>query len=192
MVRIDVVVTRGGDAGETSLGDGARLRKDAPRIAAIGAVDEANAAIGVLRLATRDAPEVDAMLARIQNDLFDVGADLSVPGEGGDRLRLTDVPVARLEAEVAAMNATLPKLTSFVLPGGSAGRRACAHGAHRRPARRARRGAAGGRGSGDAGAAALSQPPVGPPVRAGARAERQRRRRRAVDARGQSRRLIRR
>src|SRR5215472_1212513 len=121
MVRIDVVVTRGGDSGETSLGDGARLRKDAPRIAAIGAVDEANAAIGILRLATRDLPEVDAMLARIQNDLFDVGADLSVPGEGGDRLRLTDAPVARLEAEVAAMNARLPKLTSFVLPGGRPG-----------------------------------------------------------------------
>jgi cob(I)alamin adenosyltransferase len=121
MVRIDVVVTRGGDAGETSLGDGARLRKDASRIVAIGAVDEANAAIGVLRLATRDALEADVMLARIQNDLFDVGADLSVPGEAGDRLRLTDAPVERLEAEVATMNATLPKLTSFVLPGGSAG-----------------------------------------------------------------------
>jgi cob(I)alamin adenosyltransferase len=121
MVRIDVVVTRGGDGGETSLGDGARLRKDAPRIAAIGTVDEANAAIGMLRLATRDEPEVDAMLARIQNDMFDVGADLSVPGEGGDRLRLSDVPVSRLEAEVAAMNARLPKLTSFVLPGGRPG-----------------------------------------------------------------------
>src|SRR3974390_2478492 len=121
MVKIDRVVTRGGDGGETSLGDGARVRKDAPRIEAIGAVDEANAAIGVLRLATRDAPEVDAMLARIQNDLFDVGADLSVPDEGGDRLRLTDAPVARLEAEVKTMNAALPKLTSFILPGGSAG-----------------------------------------------------------------------
>ena len=121
MVRLDVVVTRGGDAGETSLGDGARLRKDARRIAAIGAVDEANAAIGVLRLATRDMATEDAMLARIQNDLFDVGADLSVPGEGGDRLRLTDAPVARLEAEVAAMNAALPKLTSFILPGGTPG-----------------------------------------------------------------------
>ncbi len=121
MVRIDVVVTRGGDAGETSLGDGSRLRKDAARIEAIGVVDEANAAIGVLRLATRDLPEADAMLARIQNDLFDIGADLSVPGEGGQRLRITDAPVARLEAEIAAMNATLPQLTSFVLPGGSTG-----------------------------------------------------------------------
>ena len=119
MVRIDVVVTRGGDAGETSLGDGTRLRKDPARIAAMGAVDEANAAIGVLRVAVRGAQ--DATLARIQNDLFDVGADLSVPGESGDRLRFTDAPVARLEAEIAAMNATLPKLTSFILPGGSSG-----------------------------------------------------------------------
>jgi cob(I)alamin adenosyltransferase len=121
MVRIDRVVTRGGDTGETSLGNGERLRKDAPRVEAIGAVDEANAVIGMLRLATSGASEVDAMLARIQNDLFDVGADLSVPGEGGDRLRLTDAPVARLEAEVEAMNANLPTLTSFILPGGTAG-----------------------------------------------------------------------
>ena len=121
MVRIDRVVTRGGDRGETSLGDGARLRKDAPRIEAIGAVDEANAAIGVLRLATCSAPDADAMLARIQNDLFDVGADLSVPRGGGNRLRLTDVPVARLEREIEAMNAALPKLSSFILPGGTPG-----------------------------------------------------------------------
>jgi cob(I)alamin adenosyltransferase len=121
MVRIDRVVTRGGDRGETSLGDGARLRKDSPRIAAIGAVDEANAAIGVLRLATREMRDVDEMLARIQNDLFDVGADLCVPGEGGERLRMQDDAVVRLEAEIEAMNATLPKLTSFVLPGGTLG-----------------------------------------------------------------------
>jgi len=121
MVRIDRVVTRGGDGGETSLGDGTRVRKDSRRIDAIGAVDEANAAIGVLRLHTRDLADTDAMLARIQNDLFDVGADLCVPGEGGERLRLTDAPVARLEAEVAAMNEALPPLRSFILPGGSAG-----------------------------------------------------------------------
>ncbi len=117
MVRIDRVVTRGGDGGMTSLGDGARLRKDAPWIEAIGTVDEANAAIGFLRVVTAGA--ADAMLARIQNDLFDLGADLCVPGEGGDRLRLTDGPSARLEAEVLAMNADMPALTSFILPGGS-------------------------------------------------------------------------
>jgi len=117
MVRIDRVITRGGDAGDTSLGDGERVPKEAPRIEAIGAVDEANAVLGLLRLHA-DA-ETDAMLARIQNDLFDVGADLCVPGEGGDRLRLTDAPTARLEAEAAAMNTALPSLTSFVLPGGT-------------------------------------------------------------------------
>lgn len=117
MVRIDRVVTRGGDGGMTSLGDGARLRKDAPRIEAIGTLDEANAAIGWLRVAV--SGDVEAMLARVQNDLFDAGADLCVPGEGGDRLRLTDVPVTRLEAEIETMNAGLPSLTSFILPGGS-------------------------------------------------------------------------
>jgi cob(I)alamin adenosyltransferase len=121
MVRIDRVVTRGGDGGDTSLGDGARVRKDSRRIQAIGSVDEANAAIGVLRLHTRGLANTDAMLARIQNDLFDLGADLCVPGEGGERLRLTDIPVLRLEAEVETMNATLPPLTSFILPGGSDG-----------------------------------------------------------------------
>lgn len=117
VVRIDRVVTRGGDGGATSLGDGERVRKDSPRIEAIGAVDEANATIGWLRVATEGA--ASDMLARVLNDLFDVGADLCVPGEGGDRLRLTDVPSARLEAEITDMNAALPPLTSFVLPGGT-------------------------------------------------------------------------
>ena len=119
MVRIDRVITRGGDSGQTSLGDGTRVPKDAIRVDAYGEVDEANAAIGLVRLYA--TPEADAMLARIQNDLFDVGADLCVPGEAGDRLRLTDAPSLRLEAEVAAMNAAMPPLTSFILPGGSAG-----------------------------------------------------------------------
>jgi cob(I)alamin adenosyltransferase len=119
VVRIDRVVTRGGDGGQTSLGDGSRVGKDAPRIEALGTVDEANAAIGLLRCAVAGAPETDAMLARIQNDLFDVGADLCVPGPDGDRLRLTEVPVDRLEAEIAALNAGLAPLTSFVLPGGT-------------------------------------------------------------------------
>lgn len=118
MVRIDRVVTRGGDAGETSLGDGARVRKDEPRIEAMGAVDEANAAIGLLR-ASAPPGEVDMALGRIQNDLFDLGADLCVPGTSADRLRMADGPAGRLEAEVVAMNAGLPALTSFVLPGGA-------------------------------------------------------------------------
>jgi cob(I)alamin adenosyltransferase len=121
MVKLDVITTRGGDGGETSLGDGARVRKDALRVEAYGTVDEANAAIGVLRLHTRDDAEADAMLARIQNDLFDIGADLCVPGEAGARLRVADTQSARLEAELAAMNGAMPALKSFVLPGGSAG-----------------------------------------------------------------------
>ena len=119
MVRINRVITRGGDGGQTSLGDGSRVPKHALRVEAYGEVDEANAAIGLLRLHTTAHPDADLMLARIQNDLFDLGADLCVPGEAGDRLRLTDTPSLRLEAEVAAMNANLPPLTSFVLPGGT-------------------------------------------------------------------------
>ena len=116
MVKLDVITTRGGDGGETSLGDGTRLAKDAPRIAAIGEVDECNATLALLRLHTTG--EHDAMLARIQNDLFDLGADLCVPGtEGG--LRITPAQCLRLEAEVQAMNAGMPALRSFVLPGGT-------------------------------------------------------------------------
>jgi cob(I)alamin adenosyltransferase len=118
MVLIDHVVTRGGDNGDTSLGDGTRVRKTDPRIEALGAVDEANASIGVLRLHTRDRAE-DAMLGRVQNDLFDVGADLCVPGTGGERLRVTGAAVTRLEREVEVMNDKLPPLSSFILPGGS-------------------------------------------------------------------------
>lgn len=124
-VRIDRVVTRGGDGGETSLGDGTRVAKNALRVEAVGTVDEANAAIGLVRLHTADQREADAMLGRLQNDLFDLGADLCTPepapgSEGGrTRLRITEAAVQRLEAEVAAMNAALPPLTSFVLPGGT-------------------------------------------------------------------------
>ena len=121
MVKLDVIMTRGGDGGETSLGDGARVRKDALRVEAYGTVDEANAAIGVLRLHTHEDAEADAMLARIQNDLFDIGADLCVPGEAGARLRVADTQSARLEVELAAMNGQMSALKSFVLPGGTAG-----------------------------------------------------------------------
>lgn len=119
MVKLDVITTRGGDGGETSLGDGRRVRKDALRVEAYGTVDEANAALGLLRLHTREDAEADAMLARIQNEMFDIGADLCVPGEAGARLRVADTQSARLEQEIAAMNATLPALRSFVLPGGT-------------------------------------------------------------------------
>ena len=119
MVRIDRVVTKGGDKGVTSLGDGSRISKADPRIEAMGAVDEVNASVGVLRLHTRSRTVEDVMLGRIQNDLFDVGADLCVPGAAEDRLRVTDTAVARLETEVEQMNIALPALKSFILPGGS-------------------------------------------------------------------------
>lgn len=121
MVKLDRIYTGGGDKGETSLGGGARVPKDAPRIEAMGDVDEANAAIGLARVALEDGSETDAMLARIQNDLFDLGADLARPGSGADdaRLRIADSQVARLEGEIDGVNRDLAPLNSFVLPGGS-------------------------------------------------------------------------
>ncbi len=119
VVRIDRVVTRGGDGGQTSLGDGTRVSKDHRRVEAYGTVDEANATLGILRVHTAGDPVADAMLARMQNDLFDIGADLCVPGQAGDRLRVPAGMAARLEAEVALVNAGLPVLASFVLPGGT-------------------------------------------------------------------------
>ncbi|MDD9878597.1 MAG: cob(I)yrinic acid a,c-diamide adenosyltransferase [Magnetovibrio sp.] len=121
MVTLSKIYTRGGDKGETSLGGGERVAKHSLRVAAYGTADEANAVIGVARLHTDG--EADAMLARIQNDLFDLGADLCVP-EGAERrdgaLRVTAQQVERLEREIDAMNAALEPLKSFVLPGGTA------------------------------------------------------------------------
>ena len=121
MVKLTKIYTRGGDGGETSLGDGARVAKHDARVAAYGTVDESNAVIGLARLHTDGA--ADDMLARIQNDLFDLGADLCRP-EGGDPehtpLRITEAQVTRLESEIDAMNAELKPLDSFVLPGGGA------------------------------------------------------------------------
>jgi cob(I)alamin adenosyltransferase len=125
MVRLTRIYTRGGDRGETSLGDGARVPKHARRVAAYGTVDEANAAIGVARLHV-DAgadPDAAAMLGRIQNDLFDLGADLCTPEDGrrsAGALRILATQVERLEAEIDAINAVLRPLDSFILPGGSA------------------------------------------------------------------------
>ena len=121
MVILSNIYTRGGDQGRTSLGDGTRVPKHAARVAAYGTVDEANAALGLARLHTTG--DADAMLARIQNDLFDLGADLCRPGENvddGKALRIKDTQVDRLEHEIDAMNAELRPLTSFVLPGGTA------------------------------------------------------------------------
>jgi cob(I)alamin adenosyltransferase len=121
MVRLDRIVTRTGDTGMTSLGNGERLPKDHPRIAAIGAVDEANCVLGLLRLETLP-PDIAAEVARIQNDLFDLGADLATPpGTPYEAKipRLTEVYLARLEQVVVVANAGLAPFTSFTLPGGS-------------------------------------------------------------------------
>ncbi len=131
MVKLNRIYTRTGDDGTTGLADGSRLRKDSMRIAAYGTTDEAMSAIGIARL--HAGPEADSMLARIQNDLFDVGADLATPRmdwEGPDfaqsgaeapwqPLRVAASQTARLEAEIDAMNADLPPLSSFILPGGT-------------------------------------------------------------------------
>jgi cob(I)alamin adenosyltransferase len=120
VVKLDKIYTKGGDGGSSGLTDGSRRSKADLRFAAIGAVDEANSAIGVARLAA--GPFEDAMLARIQNDLFDLGADLSLP-EGGAKsegaLRMVAAQVTRLETEIDRLNADLKPLTSFILPGGT-------------------------------------------------------------------------
>ena len=125
MVVLNKIYTRTGDAGLTALGTGRRVPKDSARIAAYGTVDETNATIGVARLHVREAhADVDAMLGRIQNDLFDLGADLTMPeheGGGATPLRVSEAQVKRLENEIDLMNAELKPLRSFVLPGGSAG-----------------------------------------------------------------------
>src|SRR6476659_3335025 len=117
-VRLTKIYTRGGDAGETSLGDGSRVSKLDARIAAYGTVDELNAAVGVV--VAGGCPEtIREVLVRVQNELFDLGADLSVPIEHSARLRVTQEQVERLEDECDRFNAELPDLKSFVLPGGS-------------------------------------------------------------------------
>jgi cob(I)alamin adenosyltransferase len=124
MVVLNKIYTRTGDDGTTALGTGERRKKYDLRIAAYGTLDEVNAAIGVARLHTAGNTALDGALARIQNDLFDVGADLCTPGKGkgpgGARLSVTDKQVAWLEAEIDWLNGELAPLRSFVLPGGSA------------------------------------------------------------------------
>lgn len=138
MVTLTKIYTRGGDTGETSLGDGERVSKNDLRVAAYGTVDETNGTIGLARLHTEG--DADAMLGRIQNDLFDLGADLCTPETGRKNegaLRMVDRQVDRLEQEIDAMNAELQPLRSFILPGGAP---AAAHLHHARTvARRAER-----------------------------------------------------
>ena len=125
MVVLNRIYTKTGDAGTTALGTGERRRKDDLRIETYGTVDEANSAIGLARVATSADPGLaglDAMLGRIQNDLFDLGADLCAPDQGKplpyEPLRVVDAQVARLEADIDLLNAELAPLRSFVLPAG--------------------------------------------------------------------------
>ena len=126
MVTLNKIYTKTGDAGTTALGSGERRLKSDLRIEAYGTVDETNACVGMVRIETAKEPalqELDRMLARIQNDLFDLGADLATPDTGEDLgyepLRIVDAQVDRIESEIDTLNADLEPLKSFVLPGGA-------------------------------------------------------------------------
>ena len=123
MVTLNRIYTRSGDAGRTRLATGETVSKADLRVETYGAVDETNACLGLARVHTSGGGEFDAMLARVQNELFDLGADLAQPAKAGEAegstLRILDSQVARLEAEIDTLNAELPPLTSFVLPGGT-------------------------------------------------------------------------
>src|ERR1700754_149151 len=121
MVVLNRIYTRTGDDGTTALGSGERRPKYDLRVSAYGTVDETNAAIGVVRLHLADLPDLDRMLGLIQNDLFDLGADLAVPQREGraERLRVLSSQVERLERDIDALNEKLSPLTSFILPGGT-------------------------------------------------------------------------
>ncbi|MGL4242932.1 MAG: cob(I)yrinic acid a,c-diamide adenosyltransferase [Beijerinckiaceae bacterium] len=123
MVKLNKIYTRTGDDGTTGLGSGKRVPKFSLRVESYGTVDEANACIGIARLHAGDSPELDRMLMRIQNDLFDLGADLCTPDVGEplayEPLRIVQAQVERLEAEIDQLNAELKPLKSFVLPGGA-------------------------------------------------------------------------
>ena len=119
MVKLNKIYTRTGDAGETSLVNGMRVSKHARRPCAFGELDEANSVIGLARLHTTHAADADEILARIQNDLFDLGADIATPETDKPALRITAEQTNRLESEIDIMNAELDPLSSFILPGGS-------------------------------------------------------------------------
>ncbi len=120
MVKLDKIYTKGGDSGETSLGNGDRIAKDSQLIRAIGSIDELNASLGVARIYLEN--NEDTIITRIQNDLFDLGADISVPYKmpaKNKKLRISSTQITRLESEIDLMNSTLSALKSFILPGGT-------------------------------------------------------------------------
>jgi cob(I)alamin adenosyltransferase len=120
VVTLNRIYTRTGDAGRTRLASGAPVAKSDQRVEAYGGVDETNACVGLARLHTAGDELLDAILARAQHDLFDLGADLATPGQAQSALRIVEAQVERLEREIDELNAALEPLTSFVLPGGSA------------------------------------------------------------------------
>jgi cob(I)alamin adenosyltransferase len=186
MVRLSKIYTKTGDSGETGLGDNSRISKASLRVAAIGAVDETNAAIGIARLDAEG--DCDAMLGRIQNDLFDLGADLCVPEDGRKaegRLRIVGAQVERLEREIDAMNEALEPLTSFVLPRRHRAGGAIASGAHHCPARGDRHGGAGAAGKNQSVGATLHQSPLGSSLCDGAHGQQGRHGRCALGAGGE-------
>ena len=186
MVRLTRIYTRGGDKGETSLGDGSRAPKHALRVAAYGTVDEANAAIGIARLHVDT--EADAMLGHIQNDLFDLGADLCTPEDGRRRagaLRISGTQVARLEHEIDAMNAALRPLELVHSAGRQCRRRASSSGAHCDPAGRAPRQRTGASRAGQSRGTKIPEPPLRPSLRSRSPGQRQRRPRRTLGPRRQ-------
>ncbi len=191
MVRLTRIYTRGGDNGQTSLGDGVRVPKHSVRVAAFGTVDEANAAIGIARLHVDAAADAgaDAMLGRIQNDLFDLGADLCTPEDGrrsAGALRILPAQVERLEHEIDAMNATLRPLELVHPAGRQRCRRLSASGAHRHPPRRAPGRRARRHRNPQPRSAQVSEPPLRPPLCPRPTAQRQRRQGRALGPRRQS------
>ena len=167
-VRLTRIYTRGGDGGETSLGDGSRVSKLDPLVGAYGAVDEVNSLLGSVQVLA-----VDARLGRIQNELFDLGADLCVPFEEGDgKLRVAQASVDRLEADCDEVNAGLTELRSFVLPGGTevAARLHVARAVCRRAEREVL--AAARRAAGEPACRRVSEPALRPALPAGPRRER--------------------
>lgn len=169
MVILNRIYTRTGDDGTTALGSGERRPKYDLRVSAYGTVDETNAVIGVARLHLAQAQTIDAMLGRVQNDLFDLGADLAVPQREGkaERLRVLATQVERLEQDIDALNADLAPLNSFILPGGTPAAAHLASGPHRLPPGGTDGGGTGipaGR-AGERCSRAISEPVVGFPVR---------------------------
>ena len=173
MVVLNKITTKTGDDGTSGLATGERRRKNDPRFEAIGSIDETNAVIGVARL--HAGPGLDPLLAAIQNDLFDLGADLSTPDTAKVKaLRISEAQVARLEQETTALNASLSPLTSFILPGGSQGAALSPSSPNGRAPGRTHDGGARQRGEFEPAGAPIHQSPVGLPLCCGAHRQRRR------------------